>query len=164
MALKVPFVVVPMFNRVVRRMGVGIAYVRLLTHASMDVRMLASALSLQQSLFGKKNVGSELHRSPILSEPGEGQQVSVFWASDCLPLLFPFLLGCPARPDGGPAAQEFWAGSRRRLKARQGQPLLQQHQNQQEQHGSSSHPPFTASRSSRPGQVTLPLLYRLSRD
>ncbi|CAM9610392.1 unnamed protein product [Pylaiella littoralis] len=56
-----------------------------------------------------------------------------------------------ARPDGGPAAQEFWAGSRRRLQARQSQPLLQQQQNQQQHHGSISHPQ-SASRSSRHGQ------------
>ncbi|CAM9724565.1 unnamed protein product [Ectocarpus sp. 4 AP-2014] len=57
-----------------------------------------------------------------------------------------------ARPDGGPAAQEFWAGSRRRLKARQGQPQLQQQQNQAQHHGTSSHPPPTAGRFSRHGQ------------
>eukprot|EP00903_Cladosiphon_okamuranus_P012987 g12118.t1 len=47
-----------------------------------------------------------------------------------------------ARPDGAPAAKEFFAGSRQRLKE-QGQPLPQQQQtqHQQERHRSSSYPP-----------------------
>ncbi|CAM9889380.1 unnamed protein product [Scytosiphon promiscuus] len=57
-----------------------------------------------------------------------------------------------ARPDGGPAAKEFWAGSRRRLKARQAQPLPPQHHNEQQHYGASVPPPLTASRSSRYGQ------------
>eukprot|EP00752_Nemacystus_decipiens_P002125 g2027.t1 len=59
-----------------------------------------------------------------------------------------------ARPDGAPAAKEFFAGSRQRLKEQQGQPLPQQQQtqHQHEQHRSSSYPPPTGSRSSRHGQ------------
>lgn len=60
----------------------------------------------------------------------------------------------PARPDGGPAAKEFWTGSRRRLQARHGQPLPQQTNYRRQQHGSSSQAPASASRSSRFGQVT----------
>ncbi|CAM9105576.1 unnamed protein product [Hapterophycus canaliculatus] len=57
-----------------------------------------------------------------------------------------------ARPDGGPAAEEFWAGSRRRLRARQSQPLPPQQHNEQQHHSASPLESPSASRSSRYGQ------------
>lgn len=69
-------------------------------------------------------------------------------------LSFPKQIGlsmlCPARPDGGPAAKEFWTGSRRRLNPRQGQQVQQE----RDHPTSSSHAPPTAGRSTRIGEVT----------
>lgn len=103
----------------------------------------------------------KLRRPPMLG--GVAIMSCIVWVGPrffvCLSSYLPFPLypACPARPDGAPAAQEFFAGSRQRLKEQQGQPLPQQQQtqHQQQQHRSSSYPPPTGSRSSRHGQVTV---------
>eukprot|EP00904_Undaria_pinnatifida_P000720 jgi/Undpi1/10649/HiC_scaffold_29.g13099.m1 len=56
-----------------------------------------------------------------------------------------------ARPDGGPATNEFWTGSRRRL-TRQGQPQPQLQHSQRQPYAPNSKPPAATSRSSRLGQ------------